>query len=115
MSAGELGFFIGVVPGAAYTLWNLIRAQHALEDARRTARAHGETLDMASSPWLRFYYLFKPAQFVCPQDGEGVRQAKMRLLAIRKSFIGRHALGDLLIAIGEFLGFAIGLGVGSGS
>ncbi|UPG87593.1 hypothetical protein L2Y94_09650 [Luteibacter aegosomatis] len=112
MSASAVGFFLGVAPGIGYTLWNLARGQRALEDARRTAHEHGEMLDMASSPRLRFYYLFKPAQFVCPQDGEGVRQAKMRLLAMRKSFIGRHALGGLLVIIGGFVGVAIGLGVG---
>lgn len=115
MSAGEMGFFLGIAPGIALTLWNLARGQRALNEAERAARAHGEMLDLTLSMSSRFYYLLRPAQFIRPHDGEGVRQAKTQLLAMRKPFLRRHIMGGVLVVLGGFVGVAIALGVAPSS
>lgn len=111
MSAGALGFFLGVAPGAGFTLWNLALGQRMLSQAKRAVRSQGEVLDLEFSHSSRFYYLFRPTQFIRSHDGEGARQAKAQLLAMRKLFLRRHALGALLVVVGGFVGIFIALGV----
>jgi len=115
MSAGTVGFFLGVAPGLAFTLWNLGRAQRAVNEAQRTAREHGAMLGLTFSPSSRFYYLFRPAKFIRPHDSEGICQAKAQLLAMRKLFLRRHVLGGLLVVLGGFVGVGIALGVAPSS
>lgn len=99
----------------SYALWNLAQGQQALQAAQSTAQAHGEWLDLAATPTLRFDFVFRPQRFLRPNDGEGVRQAKAQLLAMRKPFLRRHALGALLAAVGAFAGMALALGLAPGS
>lgn len=115
VSASEVGFFLGIAPGVGCVLWNLARGQQAVQAAQRTAQAHGEWLDLAATPMLRFDFMFRPKRFVRPNDGEGVRQAKAQLMAMRKPFLRRHALGALLAAVGGFAGMALALGLTPGS
>ncbi|SKB57205.1 hypothetical protein [Luteibacter sp. 22Crub2.1] len=115
VSASEVGFFLGIAPGVGYALWSHARAQQAFQAAQRTAQAHGEWLDLAATPTLRFHFVFRPQRFIRPNDGEGVRQAKAQLLAMRKPFLRRHALGALLAAVGAFVGMALALGLAPGA
>ena len=115
VNASEAGFFLGIAPGVGYVFWNLARGQRAFHEARRTAQAHGEWLDSATSPMMRFDFMFRPSQFIRPGDGDGVQEAKAQLLAMRKPFLRRHALGALLTVLGGFAGVAIALGLAPGS
>lgn len=103
--------FLGTALGMGYTLWNLAGGQRVSKKAYLAASSHGEMLDMDLASRLRFCFLVKPAKFVRPQDGECVRQATMRILAMRKYFIRHHVPSGLLVILGGFMKFAIELGV----
>lgn len=98
-----------------YALWNLARGPQAFRTAQRAAQGRGEWLDLAATPTLRFDFVFRPQRLIRPGNGEGVRHAKAQLLAMRKPFLRRHALGALLAIVGAFMGMAFGLLLAPGS
>ncbi|MBB3229178.1 hypothetical protein FHW69_003832 [Luteibacter sp. Sphag1AF] len=109
--SGEIGFFLGAAPGVAYTLWNMIRGQQTMNEAKRIAKAHGEFLDLHASPSLSFDYIYRPGKFIRPNDSDGMREAKALLLSTRKQLFRRHALGALFVGLGIFVGVFLSVGL----
>lgn len=115
MDAGGYGFFLGIAPGVSYGLWNLMRVQQTVKRAELIARESGEFFDINSSSSIRFNYMFRPSQFIRPDDGDGTRRAKSLLLSIRKQAIRRHLTSAALAFLGGVIGVLIALGVTTGS
>lgn len=111
MDSGEVGFYLGALPGLTLVLRNMLLARRDVSAAESLARKHGELLDFNYSMQLKSDYLFRPRQFIGTDDGPGLRQAKERLLLVRRRTLVRHAAGGLVTMIGALLGTFISTGL----
>ena len=113
MNIEGYGFFVGLAPGLIYVLRNMAQFNRVVSSAQEVARNQGGFLDPHFDPVMRFNFLLRPQRFVSDTDNPGVRAGKELILAARKRYFRRHAIGIIFVVVGALIGFTIGLAVGS--
>lgn len=105
MNSGEIGFYVGALPGLVLVFRNMLALRRRINEAEKIASAEGDFLDFNySASSMKSDFLFRPKAFIKASDRAGIRHAKEHLLLIRRLAIKRHVVGGIVMTIGAFAG-----------
>ncbi|UPG93892.1 hypothetical protein [Luteibacter aegosomatissinici] len=108
MDNAAVGFLLGVVPGMAFAVRNMLNHVRVVTRARQVVREHGERFEHIDDLSAFNGFAFKSSEYVKPTDGPGVREAKEMLLARRDKFIYNHLKAFFFIVVGAMGGAFLG-------
>jgi hypothetical protein len=105
LNSGEIGFYIGALPGLILVFRNMLALRRRVNEAEEIASAEGDFLDFNySASSMKSDFLFRPGAFIKANDKTGIRHAKEHLLLVRPLAIKRHVIGGVVLMIGAFTG-----------
>lgn len=117
MDNGEVGFLLGVVPGAVFALRNMLDQFRLILRAKKVVQEHGERFEHVDDLSAMNGFAFKSSPLVQPTDGPGVREAKEMILARETRLLLNHIKAMFFVAgggaFGAFLGAVLSLLTGS--
>ncbi|WP_369930990.1 hypothetical protein [Xanthomonas sp. NCPPB 2632] len=111
MNSGEIGFYVGAVPGLTLVFRNMLALRRRINEAEEIASAEGDFLDFNySASSMKSDFMFRPETFIKASDRAGIRHAKEHLLLIRRLAIKRHVIGGIVVMIGAIAGTFVASG-----